>query len=173
MKSVLRATGCLLIAVATVLLLRSWVWAPLVCGRATAVAIRSTRTAENASTYRSALIARANLRSLQGCKGVCTDAYVETAIVRAINLRMIGRAAEAAAVCREALRYAQRPELYVNLGNALAETGERDAAFEALMRGCTFAPGLTGHISDGELRLRVEAAVAAREQSLKAKGAQP
>lgn len=60
---------------------------------------------------------------------------------------------------RRALLFDQRPEIYVNLANALTFSGRREEAFPAALLAARFTRTALRGIEDGLLRSRVEAAL--------------
>jgi tetratricopeptide (TPR) repeat protein len=105
-------------------------------------------------------MARATLADLDGYRfPFSTDA--ETQIDRAAAYMLLENYPAAIREYQQALRLDKRPEIYLNLGEALMATGQAEAAVQALTRAVLFDRVLLNQISDGLSRQRVETQLAA------------
>jgi tetratricopeptide (TPR) repeat protein len=163
----LKTIATLFIAAVGAFALYTLCWAPVVCSHVTRKTIASTNAALAAQSYRQAIYARNNLKIMQPCKSMCAPIPTDVAMIEAVNLRLLGRPKDAIAVYREALNWSQRPEIYVNLGHALVEAGDREGARAALLKAASFSPGMIDSIDDGELRRFVEETVHKRDVMLR------
>ena len=89
-------------------------------------------------------VARQNIALLTPCLECADD--VNRAMVLAANLRFAGRAEEAIAVYRDALRYDQRPELYLNLAQTQLDMGDETEGLQTLTKACLAAPNFVDYI---------------------------
>ena len=64
------------------------------------------------------------------------------ALARGSQFLLLGRPRDAADAYREALAVEARPEIYLNLGRALAAAGDRAAAEESFQRAVSLSPWL-------------------------------
>ena len=105
-----------------------------------------------AATSRAAPLFWANLKLLQNAERLA-PADSRLALARGSQFLLLDRPREAAAAYREALAVEARPEIYLNLGRALAAAGDRQAAAESFHRAETLAPWLSSRVP-AELRRR-------------------
>lgn len=76
----------------------------------------------------------------------CMTGHVNRYMLAASNARMVNDNATAAALYREALRYDNRPEVYLNLGLAESANGEDAAAVQHLTTACLYDPEMVNEI---------------------------
>jgi len=139
---------------------------PAVCNRVEKEAQATTIRALDLGSYRSASIARVTIDRLNRCaESWPTD--VGGLMILAANQQILGRPDQAAQTYQSALIYDKRPELYLNLGLALAQAGRRDEARTALIRAAVFAPAMADEIPDAQLKSEVQSAVAARDAQIR------
>ena len=119
-----------------------WVYCvrPLQCNHAEFVARGQTdlieqRSADQVTTAR---YARENIALLAPCLSCAPG--VNRAMLLAANLRFVGRGDEAVAIYRDALHIDRRPELYLQMGKALVETGHDAEALDYLIKACMYNP---------------------------------
>ena len=136
MRLVLRALATAIIAAAAIwLLLR--LRAPIDCNRLEkAETLAMVRRADRAWTFRDATEARRANDRLRPC--VARLQSVNVQMVIAANYRYLNAPDRAAEVYRRALAIDRRPELYINLGAALAEAGRAEEAMPFLIAGGLF-----------------------------------
>lgn len=126
-----------LIIAAAAFAFQTSVAAPYRCNVLTAEIEQRTKSILVASEMRSAPAARANVASMRQCIRVCpTD--VNPYMLAAANLELLGRVDEAAEMYQAALPYHRRPELYLNLGIAQLQLGDRANAVDNLVRARVF-----------------------------------
>lgn len=123
------------------------------------VAQRSA-VAQSAVPQRAAILARANLDDLVR---VARGRELDPAwyMLYGANCEILGRWPEAAEAYSRALRIDDRPELYVNRGLVYLHLGRTDAAVSDMATAARFDPFVLEQL-DGELRVRVTAAVGPR-----------
>jgi tetratricopeptide (TPR) repeat protein len=166
LKSI-RGIAIALVVAAGLILLRCFCWDPLICSHVERNTRLSSLHAIDTTPYRSALIARANLAALRHCQQrLKPDPGI--AMIVALNERLVGRSEDAVATYRRAIQYDRRPELYLNLGVALLESNQRQAAIEPLTRAAVFSPSITADIPDGAMRALIEATVRERDARIRA-----
>lgn len=141
-------------------------WAPAVCNRIEARLQTLAMTAADSEGYRTAILARAILDGVRECDDRCVP-NTNIAMIKAVGERLVGRPADAVRTYQAALRYANRPELYLNLGNTLAQDDRPSEALPALLKAVKAAPGYADDIIDGELKLNVEEIVSERSARLR------
>jgi len=131
---------------------------PIRCSHAILPIERQTRSALASSSASAARrIATANLARLEAvCGGCKTD--VDLYLLRAFNLRILGRNEDALLELKNGLRIDNRPELYVNRGQILLEMGQLDAAVAEFAMVARFSPKLIESL-DPELRARIAAEI--------------
>jgi len=113
-----------------------------------------------------AVRARLTLEQLEKYRGMCpNDAAILMLI--AANEQIRGRPDRAVESYRSALRFDRRPELYLNLGQALAQMHKRSEAREALLRAAIFAPVMAEEIEDIDLKAEVQRAVVERDAKIR------
>lgn len=106
--------------------------------------------------------AREGIAAMRQCIAVSPtdpDMYMTLAV----NERLIGRLADAAATYRQALRYDRRPELFYNLGMVLLEMNQRESAALAFTEACKFDLNFANRIPDPALVETIVTAVRARQ----------
>lgn len=107
----------------------------------------STEQAFRRSDWSSAAIARNNLKLLDECpRDSRTDTH--TMMLRAINLRLLNRTAEAAQQYEELLSIERSPEIHLNLGLTRLQRGERQRALASLLRAARVDPTIIRTIQD-------------------------
>lgn len=132
--------------------------APLRCNRReTAVVSRTKRIAFAPRTIASP-IARENIEWMEKC--VCfAPAETNLQMLAAANYRTLGRTDDAIAAYYKALRWDERPEIYVELGLTELEGGYEASGRAHLYRGALFNPDLLkdaeGAVVAKETRQRV------------------
>jgi tetratricopeptide (TPR) repeat protein len=149
--------------------IRNSVWIPWTCERRKAALERATLAAvTSASAYRAKAQANRNLEEIERCRRkLPTD--LDYLMLAAANLRTIGRSFEAIEIYRSALATARRPELYWNLGEAYAESGNEEQAFRWMLQAAYFAPAYLDEMdSQGGLRSRLLEGVRQRESLIRA-----
>jgi tetratricopeptide (TPR) repeat protein len=88
-------------------------------------------------TFRIITLTRSRIPPLQECLQVSptdADMYMTVAALH----RIMGRFDDAMEMYRSALRFEQRPELYLNLGLMQLESGDREQAMPNLTKACLF-----------------------------------
>ena len=94
---------------------------------------RRTTIAFDSEPIRASSIANANLTTLSTLRTGSQDDQ-GIAMAEAANFMILNRYSEAEADYLEALRWGERPEIYLNLATAQAAQGKRDAALHSLSR---------------------------------------
>lgn len=127
------------IAVASGAAMYRMVYLPWRCNTIEGTVARSTdRISREDDPFRVRDAAERNVAMLQRCIDVCkTDVQLPT--LAAANLMILGRAGAAAAMYERALRYDQRPELYLRLSTAQLAAGDRAAGIRSLVVAGDFA----------------------------------
>lgn len=97
--------------------------------------------------------ARQNIARLTPCLACAPD--VNRAMVLAANLRFAGRQEEAIAAYRDALRYDQRPELYLNLAQTQFDMGDETEGLKTLTKACLAAPNLVDYVPSRHVQMYV------------------
>lgn len=110
-------------------------------------------------------IARENISRLNRCLPV-TPADIDLYMLLAANYRLVRNYAAAADTYRKALAFDERPEIYLSLGLAELELGQRSAALEHLTLACTFNFLLIDDIPDPQMRIDAINGVRAREDRI-------
>lgn len=130
-------------------------WQPYRCNVARGSVKASTEDAyiKGRGEIQAKMAARSNLAILRGCEP-WTCRTVSGLMLVAANQQVLEDYDGAAASYRAALELDRRPELYLNLGNALAHAGDRAAAERSLQQAVLFNPWMMPNIEDGELRQR-------------------
>ncbi|MFZ2491245.1 MAG: hypothetical protein WA208_07155 [Thermoanaerobaculia bacterium] len=85
----------------------------------------------------------------------CADVWtlkVNYYMLSAVNLAAAGEPRAAVGMYEKALSYDQRPEIYINLGYALLDAGDRDAAQRAFVAAGMLNPAMLDKITYEELR---------------------
>ena len=161
MSIIRRAIAFLTIALA-VLALYFGCWLPYQCNRVKRALIAPTRAAYEARGFpRAQMIARTNLEAIERCAGLaCRD--VSSGMIKAANLRVLGRNREAANLYRELLSLQKRPEIYMNLGQTEVDMGNRGEAVRSFFMAARFNPWLIRDIEDGMARQAVFERIASR-----------
>ena len=162
----LRRLVAMAIAGGAIYLAYAFCWAPMICNHVERHLRALAATALDATDYRAPLLARTILEGVRDCDDHCAP-NIGIAMIKALSERLVGRPADAVRTYQHAMRYASRPELYLDLGLALAEDHRREEAVNALMIAVEAAPTFSESILDGELKLTVENAVRQRNQKLR------
>lgn len=116
--------------------------------------------AQSLDTRRATALAHTNLRDLgQAARGRQLDPAWY--LLYGANCEILGRWTEAADTYTHALRIDDRPEIYENRGMVMLHLGRTDLAVPDLATAARFDPNVLNQL-EGELRLRVAAAVSAR-----------
>ena len=121
-----------------------------------AIEQRSERADAVSDRTRSVILARENLRELDGIAGARRLA-VTWYILYAGNCELLERWDAAVDVYTRALRIDQRPELYFHRGLDRIHVGQAEAGVGDLITAARFQPAVLDQL-DGELRARVAAA---------------
>lgn len=134
-----RKLAALGIAAAALAAMHRLVYLPWRCNVIKGIVGRSTnRLALEANSFRVRPAAERNVAMIERCLDICrTDVYFPA--LSASNLMILGRAAAAAAMYERALRYDQRPELYLALSEAQLAAGDRPAGIRSLVVAGDFA----------------------------------
>lgn len=140
MRITINGVATLLIVCLAVITLNLGVLRPWTCNLAEGEVDGLTLRIYDRGAYRVAMvpIARQNIRRLAPCITCTTDASL--LMLLAANLRFIGRNNQAVLIYREAMRIDRRPELYLNLGQALVETGHDAEGLQFLIKACLYNP---------------------------------
>ena len=138
---------------------------PLQCNRMLRqMTARTERSFRTEGSPRAAAHAHADLSSAIHCaKYVPTN--IDTYMIAAANLRVLGRAEEAVSMYQRALRYDRRPELYINLGQTLIQAGHREEGLAMLVLAARFL-GEEGVIDHWMLHVPEREEVKARLKAL-------
>jgi hypothetical protein len=143
---------------------------PYICSQTERqVEIRTETAARFAATRGGRELAERNLARLQECfEGDTTN--VNLYMLAAANQRVLGHDHDAALLYQQALRYDQRPEIYLNLGVVQAATKDPEGAVRSLVMAGNFSgKEILIDAPDGPTREEAYAIVAANEASLLAK----
>jgi tetratricopeptide (TPR) repeat protein len=162
----LRSLAAVALAGGAIYLAYAFCWAPAICNHIERRLQALVMTAVDASAYRAPVLARTILDGVRECHDRCAP-NTDIAMIKAASERLVGRPADAVRTYQSALRYASRPELYLNLGLALAEDHRREEAVKALMTAIEAAPSFSDGIPDGELKFNVENAIRERNRQLR------
>ena len=121
---------------------------------------RRSLVARSLDSRRALDLAHANLRDLGGAADArrLDPAWY---LLYGTNCEILGRWNEAAETYTKALRIDDRPEIYENRGLVMLHLGRPDLAVADLATAARFDPNLVNQL-EGELRVRVAAAVSAR-----------
>lgn len=161
----MRKAAALLIAAAAAFAFYRLVIVPWRCNDIEGIVKRATPERVE-RTDDPALRARAerNLAMIDECRRRC-PADVNLAMLTAANLLILGRTAAAVPLYEEALRYDERPEIYLALAETQAMLGRRDEAIRNAIRGAEVVgvEELNG-ISDVIVRWRAYEVVGARQE---------
>lgn len=141
------------LGVATLLLAWYFCWLPYRCNITRRAVRPSTERAYISSRgdMQGRIVGRANLEALRKC-AMSPCRTVSGLMLVAANRQIVDDYIGAAQTYRAALALDRRPEIYLNLGNALARAGDRRAAAENLRRAVLFNPWTMLNIEDGQLR---------------------
>ena len=101
-----------------------------------------TFQAMQSNSMLSVVRARQNLDELENLK--CTNANFF--MIRAANLRILGRIDESIAMYESALRDEKRPEIFFQLGMAQLAAARRDAAIDSFAQALIFQPSLDNEV---------------------------
>ena len=162
----LRNLASVAIAGSAIYLAYAFCWAPISCNHIARRLRARAMTATEATEYRAPILARVILDGVRECDDRCAP-NTGIAMIKAVGERLLGRPADAVHTYQHALSYAHRPELYLNLGLALAEDQHREEAVKALVTAVAAAPSFSDSILDGELKFRVENAVRDRNDKIR------
>ncbi|HVT43730.1 MAG TPA: hypothetical protein VMT00_05005 [Thermoanaerobaculia bacterium] len=113
------------------------------------------RLLDTADPVRRAMRARTTLDNVRAAQTECRTS-LDLVMIEAANLRALNRNLEAIDAYRRALRLAQRPEIYFNLGETQAVEGESSGAVASLAEACRFDPRYCDAIADSTLRDEVK-----------------
>jgi len=103
-----------------------------------------------------------NVARIASCAGRCRT-NVNLAVLAAQNLMVLGRREAAIALFEQALRYSQRPEIYMALAVAQAELGDREAALKNSIVAADFAGNsVLLDMPDGAIRYQAHEIAGAR-----------
>lgn len=102
------------------------------------------------------VVSRGIMDRLSVCRRCCA-AEIDAYMIRAANLRLLGRYSEAVLEYRRALEYQRRPEIYMNLGEVLVQTGAREEGLEMVRRALEFNPHLLQSITQPDIKEAVAA----------------
>jgi tetratricopeptide (TPR) repeat protein len=119
--------------------------APLRCNRQLRQLEEATTLTLRSPAQIAAPAARETLEKTGSLLGHCRN-RLPLLMVRAANLRALGRREEAAAAYREALVIEKRPEIYFQLGTTLFEDGRVQDSVEEYARACRFQPSLLSEV---------------------------
>lgn len=134
---------------------------PCQCNRQIKNTEEATKAALSVSDqFRVALIARANLESIQSCLAR-NPSSVAARMIAAANYRLIGQPEQAAREYTKALEYDRRPELYLELGLTYLDLHRPDEAMAPLERAARFDSETLNEIPDPEIRRRIAARIGA------------
>lgn len=139
---------------------------PWRCSCAEASALRRTASLIDQQQTVRLPIARSNIDMLLGCH----DRYphrIGAEMILAANYRFAGRPAMAVQIYSDALRWHKRPELYLNLGEALIEAGHEKEGVKTLRRAAVYNPTFVAEVPAYSLPMqdaviKYEARLAAR-----------
>ena len=132
-----------------VILFQSWCVEPVHCTRLELPLQVATRRAIDQDQ---APLARDNLEKAARALHSCPD-NVNMHMIAAANLRQLGRPWDAVREYEEALRYDQRPEIYLNIGQTRLEANMAGRAVDDYARAVSFAPSM---IDDVPAQVRAE-----------------
>lgn len=160
-----RKALALAIAVAAVFALHHVVVVPWRCGLIEGAVSRSTPSerSDNPIIRRRA---QENVARILDCAERCKT-NVNLAMLAGLNLMILGNEQAAIPLFEQALRYGQRPELYLALAIAQLEAGDREAALQNSIRAADFAgSSVLVAIPDGETRYRAHQVVGERHERM-------
>jgi len=114
--------------------------------------------------YQRINMARKNLAKCDACLSVFPEDY-QLHLLRAANLRILGRPDEAVRSFEHALALTERPEIYAQIGEVEIERGNVEAARRALLRAATFNIMFVETVDD-PLKTEIYSAVYDRNERL-------
>jgi hypothetical protein len=153
----------LAIAIAAVLALHQLVVVPWRCSVVEGAVSQSTPE-ERSDDPSIRKRAEENIARISPCAGRCRT-NVNLAVLGGQNLMVLGRREAAIALFEQALRYSQRPEIYMALAVAQAESGDREAALQNSIRAADFAGNaVLLDMPDGAIRYQAHEIVGARHE---------
>ncbi|HEX8410542.1 MAG TPA: hypothetical protein VF883_16880 [Thermoanaerobaculia bacterium] len=139
-----------------------FVYVPHRCNAGITAAEVATAAAEQtAADYDRLLRARRNLEVLAGLRESCAT-EVRVPMLTGANLEFVGRAEDALASYKEALRVDQRPEIYVEVARMQLELGQVDEAVASYVTATRYSPLVLDGIASEEVRRRVREQLDAR-----------
>lgn len=124
------------------------------------------RLAGIGNEYERIVRARRNIAKCQECLAIFPEDY-QLHMLRAANLRILGRYDEAVRTFEHALTLTERPEIYAQIGELEIERGNVEAARRALLKAATFNITFVKTV-DQPLRGEIYEAVLARHERLRA-----
>jgi len=107
----------------------------------------------DAPQLRAAELARNNAQRMQACVASCPE-NVAAAMDLAACYRILGQHQKAIAAYNSALRVDRRPELYLNLGQAQIEAGDKREGLQNLITACLYNPALLDEIGEQQPEVR-------------------
>lgn len=149
--TVLRLVGLTIIVAAGVGALLWFAYVPLRCNALIVSAEHDTRSALTAEPWVQRARARRTLDLVTPCLKA-SPSQVDLWMLAGANLQILGRWEAAAAMYASGLKYDRRPELYLQLGRSLLQTGQTAAAVDALTQGVRFAPHVIREVADAQVR---------------------
>lgn len=159
MKSVVRVLASLAAASAVIYTFVAVVSRPWQCNRATRSLERVTRAiAAYPGSSLSYVRAREAIESARRCQAVVPE-NTNLRMIEAANLVAVGRHDEAVAAYEEALRFDRRPEIFLNLGLTMLQTGRTGDGISNLFAACIYRDDLLIEIPWPQVRSDVLARV--------------
>ncbi|MEA2464013.1 MAG: hypothetical protein QOJ98_1760 [Acidobacteriota bacterium] len=158
-----RKALALAIAVAAVLAVHQLVVVPWRCSIVEGAVSKSTPEERSDDPFIRRR-AEENVARLASCARRCRT-NVNLAVLAGENLMVLGRREAAIPLYEQALRYSQRPEIYMALAVAQAESGDREAALQNSIRAADFAGNaVLLDMPDGAIRYQAHEIVGARHE---------
>jgi tetratricopeptide (TPR) repeat protein len=154
LKGTLRVLLIVVVLTAAIVTIRLWVVIPYRCNLATE---RATSTVLMITTMekslRAAELARMNVDRLKTCVVHC-PLDVAAAMDLAASYRFLGLHEEAVSIYQSALNVDRRAELYLNLGQAQIDAGDRKQGLQNLITACLYNPSYIDDIAEQHIEVR-------------------
>lgn len=163
-----RKALALAIAVAAVLALHRLVVVPWRCSIVEGAVSKSTPEERSDDPFVRQR-AQANVARIDACARRCST-NVNLAVLAGQNLMVLGRREAAIPLFQQALRYSQRPEIYMSLAIAQVESGDREAALQNSILAADFAGNaVLLDMPDGAIRFQAHEIAGARHERMMAR----
>lgn len=157
-----RVTAVVLAALLGAWALMRFVYVPHQCNAGvTAAEVATIAAEETTSDYDRLLRARRNLEVLAALRESCPT-EVRVPMLTGANLEFVGRAEDALASYKDALRVDRRPEIYVEMARMQLQLGQVDEAVASYVTATRFSPLLMDGIFSEEIKRRVREQLDAR-----------